>query len=67
MTDKKIKTIFMIPPSLKERAVNMAKEQGIPYGELIRRAILVYLGGDVTLEERVEALEREIAEIKRRI
>lgn len=67
MFEKKVQTSFLIPEGLKERVSNMAKEQGISYGEFIRRAILVYLGGDVTLEERVEALEREIAEIKKRI
>lgn len=67
MAEKKVKTVFMITPSLKEQAENLAKEQGISFGELIRRSILVYLGGDVTLEERIAVCEREIAEIKKRM
>ena len=65
MTEKKIKTMFMIAPTLKERAETLAKEQAISYSELIRRAILVYLGGDLTLEERITAVEKELAELKK--
>ena len=67
MTEKKIKSIFVIEPSLKKRAENLAREQGISYSELLRRAILVYLGGDVTLEERIAAVEKELAELKKRM
>ena len=65
MSEKKIKSMFLIEPSLKERAGNLAKEQGISYSELLRRAILVYLGGDVTLEERITAIEKELVDIKK--
>lgn len=65
MSERKIKTMFLIPPELKERAENLAKEQGISFSELLRRAILVYLGGDVTLEERIAAIEKELVDIKK--
>lgn len=65
MSEKRIKSMFLIEPSLKERAGNLAKEQGISYSELLRRAILVYLGGDVTLEERITAVEKELVDIKK--
>lgn len=65
MREKKIRSIFMVEPSLKEMAGNLAKEQGISYSELLRRAILLYLGGDVTLEERITAIEKELVDIKK--
>ena len=65
MSEKKIQSIFMVEPSLKEMAGNLAKEQGISYSELLRRAILLYLGGDVTLEERITAVEKELVDIKK--
>lgn len=66
MRERKIRSIFVIEPSLKQRAEEMAKEQAISYSEFVRRAILVYLGGDLSLEERITAVEKMIDEIKQR-
>lgn len=60
MTAKKVRTIFVIEPDLKERAEKVAKEQGLSFSALIRKLLLNYLDGDLTIEE-------EIAEIKKRL
>jgi len=60
MTAKKVRTIFVIEPELKERAEKLAKEQGLSFSALIRKLLVNYLEGDLTIEE-------EIAEIKKRL
>ncbi len=60
MTAKKVRTIFVIEPELKERAEKLAKEQGISFSALIRKLLINYLEGDLTIDE-------EIAEIKKRL
>lgn len=60
MTEKKIKSIFMIEPTLKQRAEKLAKAQGLSFSALIRKLLLDYVGGDVTIED-------EIIEIKKRL
>ena len=67
MTAKKVRTIFVIEPGLKERAEKVAKEQGISFSALIRKLLLNYLDGDLTIEEEIEAIKKRLDEIEQQL
>ena len=67
MTAKKVRTIFVIEPDLKERAEKVAKEQGISFSALIRKLLLNYLDGDLTIEEEIEAIKKRLDEIEQQL
>ena len=67
MTAKKVRTIFVIEPDLKERAEKVAKEQGISFSALIRKLLLNYLDGDLTIEEEIEAIKKRLDVIEQQL
>lgn len=67
MFEKKIKSMFLIEPSLKERAEKKAKEEGLTYSAVIRKLLLDYVGGDLTFEDKIMELRKEVADIKQRL
>ena len=41
------RTTIVLPPPLKDRAVNRARQQGVSFGEFVRQAIKQRLAGSV--------------------
>lgn len=67
MTTKKIRSIFLIEPELKAKAEQLADEQGISYSSLIRKLIVNYVDGGMTIEDEIEEIKRRLDALAKRI
>ena len=67
MAEKKIKAIFLIEPTLKQRAEKRAKEQGLTFSAVLRKLLLDYVGGDLTTEDEIMEIKEELTSLKERI
>jgi len=67
MTEKKIQSIFMIEPSLKKRAEKLAKEQGLTYSAMVRKLVLDYVGGDLTIQDEIDEIKRRLDAIEKQL
>ena len=67
MTEKKIRSIFVIEPSLKARAEKLAKSQGLTYSALIRKLLLDYVGGDLTVQDEIDEIKRRLDELEKAV
>lgn len=67
MTEKKIRSIFVIEPSLKDRAEKLAKSQGLSFSALIRKLLLDYVGGELTIEDEIAEIRKRLDALEKRI
>ncbi len=67
MTEKKIRSIFVVEPSLKERAEKLAKSQGLSFSALIRKLLLDYVGGDLTIEDEIKEIKKRLDAIEKQL
>lgn len=67
MTAKKIRSIFMIEPELKAKAEQLAKEQGLSYSSLIRKLVVNYVDGGLSVEDEIEEIKRRLDALAKQI
>ncbi len=67
MTEKKIRSIFVVEPALKEKAERLAKEQGLSFSALIRKLLLDYVGGELTIEDEIAEIRKRLDALEKRI
>ena len=67
MSEKKIRSIFVVEPALKEKAERLAKEQGLSFSALIRKLLLDYVGGELTIEDEIAEIRKRLDALEKRI